>query len=289
MVLGGRAIASVWAKPGLPVSVLAVSGGELLASRDGGRTWQPVPVEAPATAIWQTGDPPRLYVSMEGGRLTVSEDHGESWTDLPPVGRTGKARALMADPNRPGWVYALWEQSPAPNTGDGGDGGLETLVLRGSPERGEWHPVLAGLVRAIACDASTGFVYAATGVGVQVSADAGVSWLVLPGSPVNGLCMVVTPGPANKPPALLVGSPEGLHISYDGGESWLSYDLRSQLGLGLQSPAIVALTRDPQRRDRLYAATDESYLFESGNRGREWQQINAEPLPTVSCLYVIRF
>ena len=51
---------------------------------------------------------------------------------------------------------------------------------------------------------------------------------------------------------------------------------------------MTALARDPERRDRLYAATETGYLFESGNRGRTWEAINAEPVGPVASIYVIR-
>ena len=52
--------------------------------------------------------------------------------------------------------------------------------------------------------------------------------------------------------------------------------------------AITSIARDPERRDRLYAATGTGLLFESGNRGVHWQPVNAAPVAPVRSLYVVR-
>ncbi|HVG01047.1 MAG TPA: hypothetical protein VND68_14500, partial [Chloroflexia bacterium] len=52
--------------------------------------------------------------------------------------------------------------------------------------------------------------------------------------------------------------------------------------------AITALARDPERRDRVYAATSTGYLLESGNRGQSWQPVNSSPTGLVSALFVVR-
>ncbi len=289
MVLDGTDVQSVWASPGPPIRVLAVAGGQLLLSDSGGRSWEPARTgtEAACTGIFEGGgaDPDLavLYAGMMGGVMVVSRDGGASWQTLPPVAPPAMAEgggvalraalALVAAPDagRQGIFYLLAEVESGTRA-----------VLIGVPERGEWRVVLDGDVRAIACDTGTGYIYAATGEGVQVSMDAGASWHVLPGSPVAGQCMVAVPGPPGRPPSLVVGVPEGLRVSHDGGNNWQIVELP-------RPSTVVALTRDPERRDRLYAATDESFLFESGNRGREWKQVNARPLPLVRCLYAIRF
>ena len=59
-------------------------------------------------------------------------------------------------------------------------------------------------------------------------------------------------------------------------------------GITLSFGGVTALARDPERRDRLYAATATGYLYESGNRGQTWQPINERPTGPVNSLYVIR-
>ena len=51
---------------------------------------------------------------------------------------------------------------------------------------------------------------------------------------------------------------------------------------------VIALARDPERRDRLYAATSTGDLYESGNRGQAWRQVNNAPIEAVVALFVLR-
>jgi photosystem II stability/assembly factor-like uncharacterized protein len=99
--------------------------------------------------------------------------------------------------------------------------------------------------------------------------------------PPGTLVSVAIPGAPGTPVALVAGTPNGLQISPDGGASWTQPALPNE-------GSVTALARDPERRDRLYAATSTGYLFESGNRGRTWESINAEPVGAVGALYVIR-
>jgi hypothetical protein len=87
-LLPGQAVDSVWAEPGPPIRVLAVSGGELMLSENGGRAWQPVePFDSPAKVgtLFQAGNPPGLYMSADDGGLRfpmIVERHGPlpGWT-----------------------------------------------------------------------------------------------------------------------------------------------------------------------------------------------------------------
>jgi len=191
--LQGQAVTSVWAEPGPPIRVLAVSEGQLLSSENGGRTWEavePFDDSTPITALVQAGDPPAVCVTAEDGRSAVSHDGGVTWSAL------------------------------------------------------EDGAAIAGL-----------------------SSDVQVA--------------LVLPGPAGKPPALIRGTQSGLDVSADGGETWGSVDLPVPGG-------VATLARDPERRDRLYAATESGYLLESGDRARTWHVINASPLPRAGYLFAIR-
>jgi photosystem II stability/assembly factor-like uncharacterized protein len=99
--------------------------------------------------------------------------------------------------------------------------------------------------------------------------------------PQDHQALVAIPGATGVPPALVVGTKDGLQGSPDGGVTWHSPELPHGGG-------VTALARDPERRDRLYAATSTGYLYESGNRGQSWQSINAQPVAPVRCICVIR-
>ncbi len=226
-LLPGQAIGSVWAEPGPPIRVLAVSEGEMLLSESGGRTWQPVdPFDGPAkvSALFQAGDPTSVYASAEDGRIAVSYDSGATWAATRP----------------------------------------DSALLNSGFTVG-------------------GRTYLLTPEGVRVSEDSGETWTTIPGSPagVTGGAMVVVPGAAGKPPALIIGAKSGLTVSPDGGGTWRAVDLPVPGG-------ISALARDPERRDRLYAATTSGHLLESGDRAQTWQVINPSPLPPATYIYAIR-
>jgi hypothetical protein len=136
-------------------------------------------------------------------------------------------------------------------------------------------------VSALTQESGTGDLYAATQEGVQIGADRGLIWDLLPGSPAEAMAIAAIPGPADMPPSLVVGTASGLFASSDGGGVWQAIDLP-------QPGGITALARDPERRDRLYAATSTGYLYESGTRGQTWQPINEHPVGSANSLFVIR-
>jgi hypothetical protein len=55
-----------------------------------------------------------------------------------------------------------------------------------------------------------------------------------------------------------------------------------------QSGSIAAIARDPERRDRLYAATASGYLYESGNRGQTWGPVNEDHLGGINAIFILR-
>ncbi len=273
--LNGRVVRSAWGEPGPPIRVLAVAGGDLLLSENGGRTWEAVggqgetAGQSPVTSLFCAGEPEKLYAGTQAGDLLASQDAGVTWNRLPMLPLRGDVLALFAGRTVPELFFLLQQQ----------DG--DNALFKGNPQNGQWQPLPAKGVTAIAQDAASGMLYAGTNVGVRVSDDAGTSWLPLVGSPHDGLAILAIPGATGKPASLVAGTASGLQVSPDGGETWQGVKLP-------QAGAVSALAHDPERRDRLYAATHTGYLFESGNRGQSWQAINMGPLPAVSYLYVVR-
>jgi photosystem II stability/assembly factor-like uncharacterized protein len=129
-----------------------------------------------------------------------------------------------------------------------------------------------------------------------ISADAGTTWDIAPREevppaeptpeyaaqlPPGTLVSVEIPGGTGMPSALVAGTAAGLEVSPNGGGTWTRAALPYE-------GSITALERDPERRDRLYAATSTGYLFESGHRGQSWEAINDEPAGPVRALFVLR-
>jgi len=99
--------------------------------------------------------------------------------------------------------------------------------------------------------------------------------------PPGSIVSVSIPGSGETPGTLVAGTPEGIQLSDDSGITWTRPPLPS-------AGSVTALARDPERRDRLYAATSTGFLFESGNRGRRWEAINHEAIAPVVALYILR-
>ena len=272
MALGGRAVLSVWAETGPPIRVVAAAEnpGELLLSESGGRDWEPR-LDAPVTTIFATPDETaRLYAGMNHGGLAGSVDGGGSWGILPGIELGGSIRVITADLKEPGRLYILLQ------LGDG-----ETALIDGIPEQVPWRRQALAGITAFSQEAPTDDLYACTTEGVYLSADKGDTWAALPGSPAHGKAITVIPGPQNGLPALVVGTPEGLFVSPDDGGTWQQAEVP-------QDGVVVAIARDPERRDRVYAATDTGFVFESGNRGQSWQPVNSQPVAEIKALYVLR-
>ncbi|HEY0070276.1 MAG TPA: hypothetical protein VGE04_09945 [Chloroflexia bacterium] len=267
LVLPDRAIVSAWAEPGPPIRVMVVtSGGDMLLSENGGRTWSPVAGLSSVAGIFETGDPPIPHVAMQNGTVARTGDGGLTWETLPfapgSVEVPSGTKVVPAGEE----IYLLGTSEGTP------------VLLRGNLATGDWSGMALEGVVAVARDADKGGLYACTPLGVY--AGAGSSWSLLPGSPRDGNAIVAIPGAAAKPPSLLVGTPPGLSASPDT-HAWQVVDL-------LHQGAVTAFARDPERRDRVYAATATGYLLESGNRGQSWQAVNSTPTEAIGALFVVR-
>lgn len=256
-VLGRMPVLSVWAEAGPPVRVVAIQDGNLLVSENGGRAWEKIDTDQTAVALFPGETERKIYATLDGGLLS-SDDGGSDWRDIASL--PSKARELITV----GGAFYLTAG--------------EALYI-GEPEKGTWRILIDGGIESVTYDEGTGKLYAATSGGITESADAGETWTLLPGSPTSGVELLAVPGAAGKPPALVVGTFEGILVSPDGGESWQEKDVGGH---------VTALARDPERRDRLYAGTHEGYIFESGNRGQAWTPVNAAPMPPVISLFLVR-
>ncbi|MDQ5824284.1 MAG: hypothetical protein M3441_08735 [Chloroflexota bacterium] len=267
MVLQDRVLVAAWAEPGPPIRVMVVdSAGDLLLSENGGRTWTTVPGVGPVASIFESDSPPLPHFIMLDGVVASSNDAGTEWEtlhfEMESVQVSPGAHVIAAGE----YLYLL-----------GSVQGSST-VLRGTLATGDWADMELEGATALAHDADKGGLYACTPLGVHASA--GSNWSLLPDSPRDGTSIIAIPGPAGKPPTLLVGTPTGLYVSPDT-NAWQTVDLPHE-------GAVTALARDPERRDRVYAATGTGYLLESGNRGQSWQPVNSTPVGLVSHLFVVR-
>jgi hypothetical protein len=239
-----------------------------MVSENGGRTWVGVDMPAPVTSIIAFGEPPMLVAAMQGGALASSSNSGVTWEMLPNLPAAGDILSFYVGNAQ---LYLI--------VGREGEG--EIALLAGDPRMGNWRPLAGGNISAVAEDGATGNLYIALNEGVRVSANSGESWEMLEGSPADAIALTAIPGAAGKPPTIVAGTRSGLWVSKDGA-SWQGVDL------GEGETGVNALARDPERRDRLYAATSNGYLFDSGNRGQSWERVNPSHLPPAGYLFIVR-
>ncbi|HUP27301.1 MAG TPA: hypothetical protein VM409_02625 [Chloroflexia bacterium] len=257
-VLSGSPATSVWAEPGPPVRVLAVQGGSLLLTESGGRNWDAVETEEPVLRLFPGTHERHIYAALNGGALLRSEDGGSSWQSLPAA---------------PGDVQSLIE---ARDLGSFIVAGSE--LYSGDIGSGTWRQERAG-VTALAMDESTNTLYAAGESGLLKRSAGARGWEAIAGSPAGARVLLVIPGAVGKPATLAAGTGEGLWLSPDGGETWHQSEVRD---------AVSAAARDPERRDRVYVATEAGVILESGNRGQQWAPVNHAPLPAILSFFVLR-
>jgi photosystem II stability/assembly factor-like uncharacterized protein len=108
-------------------------------------------------------------------------------------------------------------------------------------------------------------LYAATGDGFARLAESGEGWTVelsLSGSGVQ--CLAVDPADADT---VFVGLREGsVRRSADGGRSWIDCELPERAVFSLAVSAVDGA---------VYAGTEPSRLFRSGNKGESWHELQA--------------
>lgn len=176
--------------------------GGLLASADGGRTWDALPVGEDAMSTATSSDGSIIIAGHEVFR--ASRDGGANWvsiaTDLPSLDIHGFARDPV-DPARM-WAYpvtgGLWEST---------DGGATFRQVR--TDNVLFPTAVAGesATRLLGVDAT----------GLVESADGGRTWSPLTTPPTFPMTALVA---STDGRILYAGAQDGLHRSDDGGRSW---------------------------------------------------------------------
>ncbi|MFP5341588.1 MAG: hypothetical protein ACLGIJ_01495 [Candidatus Limnocylindria bacterium] len=176
--------------------------GGLMASADGGRTWDDLPVGEDAMSTATSSDGSIIIAGHEVFR--ASRDGGATWTsiatDLPSLDIHGFARDPV-DPARM-WAYpvtgGLWEST---------DGGA---TFRQARTDNVLYPT------AVAGESATRLLGVDT-TGLIESADGGRTWSPLTMPPTFPMTALAASADGR---ILYAGAQDGLHRSEDGGRSW---------------------------------------------------------------------
>ena len=239
-------------------------------SDDGGRRWTRLPTFGQYGAGSIAVDPQRSHMLYAGSdTIFKSVDGGESWRLADNGFTSAHVYALAIDPAQRSLVYAFGDGSELP---DGPPQGLFVSDDAAATwEAVEDHPYVHVLA------ASAGRVYAG-GDGVQRSTDRGRSWHETPhdmpirlGHRPDIRSLAIAP---SAPRTLYAGTTDqGVYVSRDGAESWLS--------IGLSPLFVMSIAVDARDPRLVYAATaaDEGSplpqgLYVSEDGGASWRASN---------------
>lgn len=224
-------------------------------SRDEGVTWEQVgpPIESGAVAaLALTAGAGVVYVAGPGIGVLQLGDNGD-WIsgngDLPSLNVT----ALTAHADQPQTLYAYIPESGIFRTRDGG--GVWQLMDRGPPDiRRLLHSNMPGSME-------TGWLYAVTGAGLQVSMDCFCLWRAI-GTDVIADATAIAFDPGD-PSRFFAASDSGLFRSTNGGQDWVAF----------VPPAtqITALLVMPS--GALIAGGADGLLFRSLDDGVTWEAV----------------
>lgn len=216
--------------------------GGVLASEDGGRTWQALGTRSDAMSLGAAADGSIVIAGHEV--FAASRDNGRTWadipTDLPSLDIHGFARD-PADPSRM-WAYivtgGLWESRDDGRTWD---------------RVQEQNVLLPVAVRA----AGATRLFGVTAEGLARSDDGGRTWRAAATPAVYPIASIAATADGS---ILVAGGPGGLARSDDGGETWSTLPFDGE-------PAAIAVTAGGETIAMVTRTTD---VLRSDDGGRTW-------------------
>ncbi len=241
--LGTQDVHSLAFAPGSTDRLLFGHHGGVLETEDGGRTWDPLAVDADAMGMRPAEDGSIVIAGHDV--FEASYDAGRSWASIPNDLPSLDIHAFARDPDDPRRMWAYLAEGGLYESLDGGIGWSE--VYDGH------RPALAAISR----QGVTALIGLDPFTGLAESDDGGRSWRSLgapPSSPV--LTLAATPDGSS----ILLGSTEGLFQSDDGGVSWSE---------GLLAGVVLAAAIS-EDGTTVAAVTRETDFYRSDDGGRTW-------------------
>jgi photosystem II stability/assembly factor-like uncharacterized protein len=237
-----------------------VSGGDLFRSRDGGKSWQPVPTmhgkSIRALAISPSDHRIVVVGALDG--VFRSRDGGDRWERISPPNHAEikNIESIAIDPRDPSVVYAgTWHL--AWKTNDGG---------------ANWHPIKNGVIddsdvfSIIVDHKNSSTVYLSACSGIYKSDAAGELFHKVQGMPFSARRTRVLQQDPNSVNVVYAGTTEGLWRTVDAGKTWKR----------LTGPNIIVndVLVDPRNSDRVLIATDRSGVLASSDGGQTFVASN---------------
>jgi photosystem II stability/assembly factor-like uncharacterized protein len=273
---------------------VGTGSGKAFVSKDRGSSWEPaqqgLECDAVCSLVAGSGASARIYAGTEPASVFVLDDGAHEWHELEGFKALEEAEEWRGYGDRRAHVQTL-ESDPHAETRL--YAGVEVGGAYASDDTGRsWAPMDDGLyedVHQLAVDPRTGSrLYAATGGGLYLSRNRGLSWERHPdeiGS-LHATALLAKADRAGKTLLYLAtadgipstwtrrGARARLHVSRDAGATWKEASVGAQR---FRKDAYTVLAADPEDPEGAFIATAGGDIYHGSRGGEYWIRIHHSP------------